>query len=239
MVSKDNTGGTSRHKVIIVAAGSGNRFGGDIPKQFALLKGRPVLMRTVDVFREYLPDADIIVVLSPSEMSRWASMCAEYGFESPRIVAGGASRTESVRNALAAIADCAGSADTLVFIHDGARPLLTAALLHRETEAFADSSVEALIPYTPLTDSLMTNCPDNAVSVDRSRFVAVQTPQVFRASTIISAYNAMPAESTLSDDASVVSKYAGAAIHLVEGEERNIKITYPLDQKIAGLYLDE
>ena len=234
MVSKDNTGGASRHKVIIVAAGSGNRFGGDIPKQFALLHGRPVLMRTVDVFRDNLPGADIIVVLSPSEMSRWASMCTEYDFESPRIVAGGASRTESVRNALAAIADCDGSADTLVFIHDGARPLTDEGTVHRVIETARAKG--ACVPTVPVTDSLRAVASDGTtIAVDRAAFRAVQTPQGFEASAIIRAY-ALPYSPAFTDDASVYEA-DGGDVAICDGATDNIKITNAGDIEVAELLL--
>lgn len=223
------------NRIIIVAAGTGNRFGGDIPKQFALLAGRPVLMRTIDAFRCHMPDAGICVVLSQSAIPYWKTLCDQYSFESPEIVCGGSSRTESVHNALMALKHC--NDNTLVFIHDGARPIVTAAMLHREIGAFDSTDIEAVVPCTPLTDSLMTNVTDDAAAVDRSTLVAVQTPQVFRAKTILKAYAAMSADDVLTDDASVVGKYAGASIHLVEGEQKNIKITYPLDLKIAELYL--
>ncbi len=229
----------NRYIVIIVAAGSGNRFGSDIPKQFAMLAGRPVLMHTIDVFRSSLPQADIVLVLSPLETDRWKSMCSEHNYCSPAVVHGGATRTDSVRNALKTIEQGSATAETLVFIHDGARPLLSSDMLHREINAFAAPEVCAVIPCTPLTDSLMTNTPDDARTVDRSSLVAVQTPQVFRASTILEAYAAMPSDATLTDDASVVNRYAGAKVHLVAGDARNIKITYPLDLKIAELYLNE
>lgn len=223
------------NRIIIVAAGTGNRFGGDVPKQFALLAGRPVLMRTVDAFRSHMPDAGICVVLSQSAIPYWETLCAQYGFESPEIVCGGSSRTASVHNALMSLRHC--DDNTLVFIHDSARPIVTAEMLRREIEAFDSTGVEAVVPCTSLTDSLMTNVTDDAVAIDRSTLVAVQTPQVFRAKTILKAYASMPADDVLTDDASVVVKYAGARIHLVEGEQKNIKITYPLDLKIAELYL--
>lgn len=227
------------NKIIIVAAGTGNRFGGAVPKQFALLQGRPVLMHTIDVFLRFADLADIILVLSAAETGRWDMLCREYAYESPRVVAGGDTRTQSVRNALAAIAGADDNDGTLVFIHDGARPLLKPEMLARLRDAFADPAMQALVPCTPLTDSLMTNSPDDASAVDRSQFVAVQTPQVFRASTILAAYKAMPAGDTLSDDASVVKKYAGAKVHLIPGDTHNIKITYAADLRIAELYMSE
>ena len=226
---------TVKSHVIIVAAGTGNRFGGDIPKQFAVLDGKPVIMRTIDLFRSAIPDAEILLVISPSEEARWKSMCIDYGYDSPTVVFGGATRTESVKNALARIpAD-----DSLVLIHDGARPLLSRQTLLNIIEAASQAGVEAVIPCTPLTDSLMTNCPVDAKPVDRSKYVAVQTPQTFRASTLKAAYTAMPEGVALSDDAAVVEHFSNVQIKLVAGDVRNIKITYPLDLEIASLYLKE
>ncbi len=228
-----------KNRIIIVAAGTGNRFGGAVPKQFALLEGRPVLMHTIDAFKNFADSSDIILVLSATETGRWETMCHEFDYKSPKVVTGGATRTDSVRNALAAIPEEENNADVLVYIHDGARPLVKPEMLSRLRDVFSDPDIQALVPCTPLTDSLMTNEPDDASAVDRLQFVAVQTPQVFRASTILAAYKAMPAGDSLSDDASVVKKYAGAKVHLIPGDTRNIKITYSTDLRIAEFYMSE
>ncbi len=105
--------------VIIVAAGSGSRFGSEIPKQFLDLQGKPVVAHAVDAFRNALPDAEIRLVLSEEMIPLWNGLCAEHGFESPIIVPGGATRWESVKNALSSLSEAPASAT--VMIHDGAR----------------------------------------------------------------------------------------------------------------------
>lgn len=222
--------------IIIVAAGSGNRFGGDLPKQFAVLAGKPVLMRSIEAFDALDCDKEMTVVLSASETERWADMCRQYNFISPKVVTGGATRTESVRNALADL-NVAADNNSIVLIHDGARPLVDAATIDAVVSKLMQPGVDAVVPFTPITDSLMTAVADDSEAVDRSKLVAVQTPQGFRAGILLKAYAAMAENAAMTDDASAVSKYAGAKVHLVEGSRRNIKITYPLDLQIAELYL--
>lgn len=231
------SGDGARVYVIIVAAGTGNRYGGDIPKQFALLNGKPVVMHAIDSFRATLPEATVLLVLSPSETARWAAMCADHTFESPMVVEGGATRTESVRNALAEVGRRGYDSASLVLVHDGARPLVSRAVINATVAELCRQGVEAVVPFTPITDSLMTADTCHASPVDRNGLVAVQTPQAFRASTLIDAYDRIPADASATDDATVAHRYGGADVHLVPGDKHNIKITYPLDIEIAGLYM--
>lgn len=237
MVNNPEASVPEKIHVIIVAAGTGNRFGGNLPKQFAILAGKPVLMHSIEAFSSLGYNSDIVLVLSESEIERWRRLCSKFGFESPRIVCGGDTRTASVRNALAAL-DIAGDSD-IVMIHDGARPLVDRQTIDAVLSRLHEPDVMAAIPSTPITDSLMTAVAENSSAVDRSSLVAVQTPQGFKASVLVKAYACMSAEAAMTDDASAVSRYAGASIHLVEGSRTNIKITYPSDIRIAEVFLAE
>ena len=139
--------------VIIVAAGSGSRFGSEIPKQFLDLQGKPVVAHAVDAFRNALPDAEIRLVLSEEMIPLWNGLCAEHGFESPIIVPGGATRWESVKNALSSLSEAPASAT--VMIHDGARPLVGSDVILRA--AAAARNTDGAIPAIPVTDSPPAN----------------------------------------------------------------------------------
>ena len=215
--------------IIVVAAGSGHRFGGDVPKQFRLLAGRPLLMHTIDTFRTALPDASIIVALSPDMKDYWASLCNEYKFTSPAVADGGGTRCESVYKALSALpADM-----NIILVHDGGRPIVSRELIHRVVVGATAS--KAVVPAIPVTDSLRRADTGNAV--DRSLFRAVQTPQGFNARMLRNAYSSVNCyDPTLTDDASVVER-SGVRITMVEGDAHNIKITWPGDIALAETLL--
>ena len=222
---------------IIVAAGSGSRFGSDLPKQFCTMNGCPVLMTTIDHFFKALPHSEIIVVVSENMTVLWQRLCREYGFRtSHTIVAGGATRFDSVSNALDYLQNCGKGIryDDIVLVHDGARPNVSKSLIHRAVESVANDV--AAIPVVSVTDSIRMKSDDGATSaVDRSRFVAVQTPQAFRAETIFDAYAKADRSASFTDDASV-AEAAGYAVGTFDGDYRNIKITNPADIVIAELF---
>lgn len=209
---------------IIVAAGRGRRFGGDLPKQFCNLNGRPVLMHTIDAFLNVLPHQNIILVLDRDMVALWENMCRTHHFCSPAIVYGGQTRAESVKNGLEAIPADAGVA----LVHDGARPFVTPDVIRRVIAGAADS--DGAIPCVALTDSIrsLTDANGHSRSEDRSRFVAVQTPQGFIARILRDAYS-RPLLPTHTDDASVVESAGYRDIRIVEGDAANIKITYRRD----------
>lgn len=220
-----------QYHVVIVAAGSGSRFGSSVPKQFCLLQGRPVLMHTIERMREALPAAAVTVVLSAGMMSYWQELCAAHGFESPAVVAGGATRSESVRKALHQID---GRPD-VILVHDGARPLTAPSVVSAVVAAMADENVDGAIPAVPVTDSLRMGAPDSSVAVDRSRFHAVQTPQAFRGAKLLEAYRRE--SGAFSDDASLMEHAGHGRLVLTEGSPDNIKITNPTDLAIAELLI--
>lgn len=224
----------SKKYVIIVAAGSGTRFGSSVPKQFCILAGRPVLAHTVDCFLRALPEGEIILVLSPDMIDFWEEQCRACGLQSPRIVAGGASRWESVKNGLAAIGDAKGS--EIVLIHDGARPLVDAATIRRAASAALNT--DGAIPAVAVTDSLrrIDESGSGSVAVDRNEFRAVQTPQAFTLWRLREAYK-LPYSPAFTDDASVMAEAGFVNMVLVEGSPDNIKITNPADLIVAEALL--
>lgn len=221
--------------IIIVAAGSGSRFGSDVPKQFCLMAGRPVLMHTIEAMRLARPGAEILLVISESERGRWHSLCEEYGFDSPTVVFGGSTRWESVKNGLAAI-PCDAMPHSVVLIHDGARPLVDKATVSRVCGATLNT--DGAIPAVPVSDSLRRLDEDGVRSepVDRSEFRAVQTPQGFSLWRLRQAYQ-LPYKESFTDDASVLAEAGFLNITLVEGNPDNIKITNPRDIAVAEALL--
>lgn len=219
---------------IIVAAGSGSRFGGPLPKQFLPLDGIPVAMRAVQSLRNALPGCSDSIVLSSSEMERWKHLCNEHGFSSPRIVAGGKTRFESVRNALAELQPDVD----VVLVHDGARPFPSPEMIERIIGAFVDAEIQGVIPAIPVTDSLRVILPaGKSESVDRSLFRAVQTPQAFRCGLLKKAYAAAVSPDGFTDDASVMEAAGYTKLKLVDGDPVNFKITNPRDLSIASALL--
>lgn len=216
---------------IVVAGGSGSRFGGTLPKQFQLLDGTPVLMRAIDSIKSALPGSHTVVVLGNGFTELWHELCDRYRFTSPAIVAGGSTRWESVKNAIDATSSLHAR---IITVHDGARPLVTTDMIHRVIAGCSDRS--GAIPAVAVTDSLRRVTSDGSEAVDRSAYRAVQTPQAFQAEQLRQAYR-QPYSPTFTDDASVMT-YAGYHdLVLVDGDPTNIKITNPGDIDIAGIYL--
>ena len=214
---------------IIVAAGSGSRFGAALPKQYCLMNGRPVLMHTIENMRRALPQSQIVLVLNRDFVDYWTELCVKYSFISPKVVEGGDTRWQSVKNAIDEI-----PADAQVItVHDGARPIVDSMMVERLISAL-DDAVGA-IPVVSVTDSLRQIVESGSTPVDRSLYKAVQTPQAFHADKLIEAYS-LPFDATFTDDASVLVAL-GYDVALVEGDTYNIKITNPLDIEIAQLYL--
>lgn len=214
---------------IIVAAGRGSRFGADLPKQFCDLDGRPVLMHTVEAFAERIGLDRILLVIDPSYTEFWRELCRKHGFASPELAAGGSTRSRSVANAVSRL-DC--PCDAIVMVHDGARPLVSGELIERMS-TLPDGYVGA-IPCVPVTDSLRLVEGELSSAVDRSRYYAVQTPQTFSASTLRRAYEADVDDPAITDDASAVERLGLGLVAIVPGDPRNIKITNPMDIRIAS-----
>lgn len=210
---------------LILAGGKGLRMGADLPKQFLLLAGKPVLMHAMEAFHEAEPSTELILVLPLEHQAYWATLCAEHGFGLKHQVAtGGAVRFESVQNGLAFIQE-----ESLVAVHDGVRPLVKPALIRKCYETAAIKG--AVIPVFELTESIRRIEGDRSYAEDRSRYRSVQTPQTFRSDILKNAYE-QSFQDVFTDDASVVEA-AGHEIALVEGHRENIKITTPQDLLLA------
>lgn len=215
---------TQKH-VIIVAGGKGLRMGNDIPKQFLPIGEKPVLMWTIEAFRNYDKDIHLVLVLPESFITYWFELCEKFHFDiEHEIVFGGETRFHSVKNGLDKIDS------GYVAVHDGARPFVSKKLINSCFEEAIKS--EASIPVVSMTDSCrMLESDGNSHIIDRSRLRLVQTPQIFCVKLLKNAYNA-PFQEVFTDDASVV-EYFGHPVSLVEGETTNFKITNPMDLKIA------
>ena len=215
---------------VVLAAGEGRRMHTDLPKQFLELGGRPILRRTLERFLEFDPEIQLIVVLPSDRIDYWREYCSRTGFRPRmRLVAGGLTRFHSVKNALEFVPDGA-----LVAIHDGVRPLLPADFL---PDLFTRAlRADAVIPVLPVVESLRElQGAGISRAVERSRFVSVQTPQVFRSEKLKAAY-AQPYSPLFTDDASV-AEAAGIKISLCDGRRENIKITTPEDLTLAQAIL--
>lgn len=214
---------------ILVAGGQGLRMGGDVPKQFLPLDGRPVLMHTIDRFREVFPDMHIIVVLPQGQHDYWHDLCRRHHLEGSFLTApGGDTRFHSVLNGLNAIP--ADVSEGLVGVHDGVRPFVSRDTLRRCYEEAARSGTA--VPVVPVVETLRHVSPDGeSMTVPRSDYRLVQTPQVFSLSLLRRAYR-QPYAPQFTDDASVVEAL-GERITLVEGNRENIKLTTPADLLLA------
>ncbi len=218
--------------MIVVAGGKGTRMGGDTPKQFLPIGGKPVLMRTLERFHGYDSDLRLIVVLPKDQQDYWRKLCADNAFDIPYEVAdGGATRFESSRSGLSLIPD---DAEGYVGFHDGVRPFVSEETIRRCFEMAEEEY--AAIPVMPVTSTLRFADPrGGGYNVDRSRFREVQTPQVFDISLARQAFN-QPYRETFTDDASVVESL-GCRVAMVEGNRENIKITTPFDLEVAEAIL--
>jgi 2-C-methyl-D-erythritol 4-phosphate cytidylyltransferase len=210
---------------IVVAGGKGLRMGTDLPKQFLLLAGKPVLMHALEAFSRSDPATEIVLVLPAEQQEFWAALCQKHGFTLPhRIVHGGATRFDSVKNGLALI-----HGEGLIAVHDGVRPLVTADLIGRCYQAAL--LYGAVLPVSELTESIRRMDGNGSRAEDRSLFRSVQTPQTFKSEIIKKAYM-QPFQELFTDDASVVEA-AGYTVAMVVGCPENIKITTPQDLLLA------
>ena len=217
--------------VIIVAGGKGLRMGSDIPKQFLPIGGKPVLMRTLERFREYSKELNIILVLPEAQQDYWQELCKKYNFEVEyQLANGGQTRFHSVQNGLALVPD---DAEGVVGVHDGVRPFPAVEVIRKCYEAAR--TAKAVIPVIPVVETVRHLEGEESVTVPRGDYRLVQTPQTFDIQ-LLKAANRQPYNDGFTDDASVVESY-GHAITLVEGNRENIKITTPYDIVVAEAIL--
>ncbi|MBR5851852.1 MAG: 2-C-methyl-D-erythritol 4-phosphate cytidylyltransferase [Bacteroidaceae bacterium] len=219
--------------LIVVAGGKGTRMGGEMPKQFQLLGGKPLVMVTLERLNAIDPAMQLILVLPAQHIELWKQLCKEHSFAVPLILAqGGSTRFHSVQNGLAQVDDME---DALVGVHDGVRPFVSPKVLD---ECFSRAWTDgAAIPMIDLQDSLRHIVGSDATEVvPRDRYRLVQTPQVFKLSLLRRAYEQRFVES-FTDDASVVEAL-GEKVSGVEGNRENIKITTPFDMLVAKTLME-
>ena len=221
----------SEEFVIIVAGGKGLRMGSDIPKQFLPICGKPVLMRTLERFREYSPTLQIILVLPKAQQGYWQKLCKEYAFDiNYQLADGGETRFHSVQNGLAKIPD---DAEGVVGVHDGVRPFPSIDVIRDCYETARKK--KAVIPVIPVVETVRHLQGNTSETVPRNDYRLVQTPQTFDIQ-LLQAANRQPYNDGFTDDASVVEAF-GFGITLVDGYRENIKITTPYDLKIAEVLI--
>jgi 2-C-methyl-D-erythritol 4-phosphate cytidylyltransferase len=218
-----------KHHVIIVAGGSGQRMQMAIPKQFLLLDGLPILMHTIKRFHETLPDIVIVLVIPNEHLAYWNELKVQFKFDIPHQIAmGGNTRFQSVKNGLALLSS------GLVGIHDAVRPLVSSSTILKTFEAASLNG--AAVPVLQPSESMrILNADGRNEALIRDSLRTVQTPQCFQAEKIIEAYK-QEFHPDFTDDASVAER-AGFNITLVDGNEENIKITRPIDLRIAEMFL--
>ncbi len=218
-----------RRSTIIVAGGSGKRLGGPVPKQFQTAKGRPLLMWTIEAFHRFDPEMALIVVLPKEHFDIWRALCLGHRFFiEHEVVAGGEQRWHSVKAGLEKV-----EGDGLVAVHDGVRPLVSAKLIER-CFAAADEKAAA-IPVVPVVPSIRETTAEGSQALDRSKLLAVQTPQCFHTDLLRKAFE-QPYDTAFTDEATLVERM-GVKVALVEGEENNIKVTTTIDMRLVELVL--
>ena len=211
---------------LIVAGGKGERMNADIPKQFLLLNGTPILMHTLKQFSHF---EEIVLVLPHSQFDYWRELCSTYNFaQKHTLVAGGTTRFYSVKNGLEKIDE-----NSVIAIHDGVRPLISTKLI--DSLITETKSGVGIIPIVPVKDSIRKVEGENSVHLDRSNLYKVQTPQCFLSKDIKEAYT-QEFSDTFTDDASVFEANGGK-INTLLGEENNLKITTEEDLKIASILI--
>lgn len=217
---------------VIVAAGNASRMGG-IDKVVASLGGEPMVVKTVRAFQNCDVIREIVIVTRDDLIRQVTDLCA--GFDKViTVVAGGKDRTESVSNGLRALSGKV----KLAAIHDGARPLISETVIDKTVRAA--HTYKAAAPGIPVKDTIKMVTGGVVDSTpDRSKLFAIQTPQVFDKSLLKAALkNAKRKKAAITDDCSAV-ELLGMSVKIVEGDERNLKVTTPIDLKVAEMLLEE
>lgn len=216
---------------IIVAGGTGSRMGSAVPKQFLPLYGKPVLWYTIRAFFEAYPEILVVVVLPEAHLETGRTIAEEAAPAANTVIAaGGATRFESVRNGLQFVDD-----ESIVFVHDAVRCLVTANLIRRCYDVAI--SLGNAVPAIAVSDTIRFQTDAGSALIDRSRVRLIQTPQTFKSGILKQAFR-REFDEAFTDEAAVAER-DGITIHLTEGETTNIKITTPLDMLIAEKILQE
>lgn len=215
---------------VIVAGGSGTRMNTTMPKQFLLLNGKPVLYYTIDRFLKAYKDLQIILVLPEEHIAAGQEIIdAYFNYNRIKITAGGRTRFHSVQNGLQLITE-----ESIIFVHDGVRCLLSTELIWRCHDAATEHG--SAVPVIDCKDSVRMIKGEENEAVERSHVKLVQTPQTFHSKILLPAFK-IDFKDKFTDEATVVEAF-GLKVHLVEGEENNIKITKPTDLLIAAKLLE-
>lgn len=218
-----------KRAVVIVAGGQGHRMGGEIPKQYQELEGKPIIIQTLQQFYRFDPLMDVVVVLAQKHRNLWNAMATHHAeISRVKLAIGGVTRFHSVQNGIQLIKD-----GVIVGIHDAVRPFVSLETLERCYNT-ANKSGSA-IPVIDMDESVrMLKENNSSVHMDRSTLKRVQTPQVFRSEMIREAYK-LTDDHSFTDDASVFESHFGK-VTLVDGNRQNIKITTPTDMQLASLF---
>lgn len=216
---------------VIVAGGNGSRMKTSLPKQFLLIDNKPLLYYSMNAFMQAFEDINIILVL-PEEFIANGQEIIDGFFDRAQIkvTGGGRTRFESVQNGLALVEE-----ESIVFIHDGVRCLVTEALIHRCYEAALEMGTA--VPAVSSKDSVRILTEEGNEALSRELVKIIQTPQTFHSKIILPAYQ-IDFKDKFTDEATVVEAF-GLKINLVEGEDENIKITTPPDLLLAEKILSD
>lgn len=215
---------------VIVAGGVGNRMQSDLPKQFMLLNDKPVLYYTIQTFLQAYDDIEIILVLPEHHLATGQEIIdAYFDYKRIKLVVGGPTRFHSTQNGLQHVLE-----ESVVFVHDAVRCLLSVDLIHRCYDAVLEYG--SAIPVVSPPDSVRQITEQGSIALKRDELRLVQTPQAFYSKLIVPAFN-IDYKDWFTDEASVAEAF-GMILHLVEGEKENIKITHPLDMKLASVLLE-
>jgi 2-C-methyl-D-erythritol 4-phosphate cytidylyltransferase len=226
-----------RVHALLLAGGEGNRFAAEIPKQFVLLAGRPVLARSLDAIAEAGVDT-ITVVAHGDWITETQAIVAAAQLSMPSTVTvGGQTRYDSARKGFAALAAFDAAADDVVVVHDAVRPLVTTELIARAIEPVLRGAAESADCVVASTDTMVQVDNDDVIAApDRTQLRRSQTPQVFRFDILARAHEAAAAAGDVdaTDDCGLVLRYVpGARVAAIRGDEANIKLTTPLDLAVA------
>jgi 2-C-methyl-D-erythritol 4-phosphate cytidylyltransferase len=215
---------------ILVAGGSGSRMETELPKQFLPLDGLPIMMHTIAAFAQSATSPQIIIVMNKAFNQYWKELCSLHNFDIPHTLKeGGESRFHSVKNGLLSIND----ENSLVAVHDAVRPLINPLTIDRAFQE-AEKHGNAVLGIKS-KDSVRRINLDHSIAIPRDEIILVQTPQIFRFKLLKKAYQ-QPYSKAFTDDASVVES-TGVSINLIEGDQQNLKITFPEDLIFAEYLL--
>jgi len=218
----------SKKIAIIVAGGTGQRMGSVVPKQFLEIQGKAILLHTIDQFKAAFEDIALVVVLPQTYIKEGEALLHKTGYQNIVLVAGGETRFQSVKNGLSQVHD-----NSIVFVHDAVRCLLTPALIQRCYQQALEKG--SAIPCVSATDTVRIIKGSRHELVDRENVMLIQTPQTFQSEMLLTAFN-QAYTPHFTDEANVVESN-GQEVYLVDGEFENIKITRPLDLAIAEYIL--